>query len=110
MIQAFTEFTKDLKKCRIKPGFHFMNIEAYKALRMKMTSMKIKYQLTPPINNRANNAEREIQTLNKKSIVGMCSLDKYFHLQLWDRFLQHAIISQNISQTIKNSSPPISLY
>ena len=95
MIRAFTSLTEDLKSGRINPGFHFMDNEASTALNMTMTSMNNKYQLVPPSNHRANNSERAIKTFNNHFITGLCSVDKYFHLQLWYRLLQQATIILN---------------
>ena len=81
MIRAFISSTEDLKYLGIHPGFHFMDNEASAALNMTMTTMNIKYQLFPPSNHRANNAVIVIQTFNSHFIVGMCRLDKDFHLQ-----------------------------
>ena len=61
-----------------------------------MATMSIKYQLVPPNNHRANNAEISIQKFKNHFIEGLCSLDKYFHLKLWDRLLQQATISLNL--------------
>ena len=52
MIRAFTELPADLKSRERKPGFHFMDNEASKALKMKITTMDIKYKLVPPSNHR----------------------------------------------------------
>ena len=82
------------------------NKESY-ALKLTMTNMNIKYKLFPPNNHRANNVEREIQTLNNHFIAGMCSVDKCFHLQLWDRILKQATTSLNLlrqSRTINHIS------
>ena len=57
MIRAFTELSEDLKIRGINPGFHFMDNEAYIYLKMKMTTMDIKYQLVTPSNHRSNNAD-----------------------------------------------------
>ena len=57
MIRYFTELTKYLKSRGINPGFHFMDNEASTALNMTMITMNIKYQLVPPSNHIANNAE-----------------------------------------------------
>ena len=59
MIRFFTSLTEGLKSRGIHPGLHFMDNEASTALNMTMTTMNIKYQLVPPSNHRANNAERE---------------------------------------------------
>ena len=74
-IRDFTEFTKDFKSRRINRGFHFVENEASTSLKMEITTMDINYQLFTPSNHRADNTERLIQTLKKKFIVGLCSVD-----------------------------------
>ena len=74
-----------------------------------MTTMNIKYQLVPPINHRANNAERPIQTFRNQFIVVLCSVEKYFYLQLWNRILQYATISINLLRK-SITLPHISAY
>ena len=96
MIRSLTSLIEDLKILGINPGFHFMDNEAYTTLKMTMTTMNIKYQLFPPRNHRSNNSERAIQTLKNRFIAVLCSVDKYFHLQLWERLLQQATISLNL--------------
>ena len=80
IIRPVTDLTKDLRRCGINPGFHFMDDEASKSLKKKMTSMKIKYQFVPPSNHRSNNAERAIQNFKNHFTAGLCSIDKDFHL------------------------------
>ena len=89
-IRAFTSLTEDLKIQGINPGFHFMYNKSSTTLKMTMNSMNIKYQLVPPSNHRANNTERYIQTFKKPFITVMCRVDKDFHIQLWEIFLQQA--------------------
>ena len=62
---------------------------------MTINSMNIKYHLVSPSNHRANNAEKEIKTFKNHFIVVLFSVDKYFHMQLWDRIVQKATISLN---------------
>ena len=62
-----------------------------------MTTMDIKYQLVPPSDHRENNAEKSIQTFKNHFISGLCSVDKYFHLQLWERLIHQATISLSFS-------------
>ena len=66
------------------------------ALKLTMTTMNLKYQLVPPNNHRENNEDIEIQTFKNHFIAELYSLDKYFHLQLWDILLQQATISLNL--------------
>ena len=61
-----------------------------------MATMNIKYQLLPTSNQREKNAERAIQTFKNHFIEGMCSIEKYFNLQLWDRLLHQTKISLNL--------------
>ena len=82
IIRAFSSLTEDLKSRGIHAGFHFMDNEASTALKLTMTTMNIKYQLVPPSNHRANNAERAIKNFRNHFIEEPCSVDKYFHLQL----------------------------
>ena len=68
---------------------------------MTMTSMSIKYQLFPPINNRANNAEREIQTFKNHFIEGLCIGDNDFNMQLWVRILKPETIILNMIRQLR---------
>ena len=61
-----------------------------------MTIMDIKYQLFPPSNYRLKNTEIVIQTVKSHFIAGLCSVYKYFCLQLWYRLLQQATTSLNL--------------
>ena len=87
MIWDFIEFTTDFKSCRINPGIHFMDNEASTDFKMATITMDIKYQLVTPSNHRSNNAKISIQKLKNYFITVLCSVDKYFHLQFWDRLL-----------------------
>ena len=71
IIRFFTSLTEDLKIQGIKPGFHFMDNKASTALKMNITTNNSKYQLVPPSNHRANNAERAIQEFKNHSIAGL---------------------------------------
>ena len=107
MIRAFTSLTEDLKIWGINPGFHFMDNEAYTALKLTMTSMNIRYQLVPPSNHRSNHSERAIQTFKNHFIAWLCRVDKYFHLRFWYIILHQAKIGLNLlcqSITLPQSS------
>ena len=110
MIRDFTSLTEDLKIRGIHPGFHFMDNEASTALKMTMMTMNIKYHLVPPSNHISKNVKRAIQTFKNHFIEGLCSVEEYFHLQLWDRLLQQAKNKSKHAQAIKNLSPHLSLY
>ena len=59
-----------------------MDNEASTAFKMAIKNMNIKYQMVPPIYHRGGNAERANQTFKNHFIAGICSVDKYFYLQL----------------------------
>ena len=84
-----------LKSHGINSGLQFMDNGASESLRMVMATMYRKYQLVPPINHKADNEEISIQTFQKNFIVILCSVDKEFHLQLWEKLLKQAKISLN---------------
>ena len=96
MIRYLTSLNEDLKSRGINPGLHFMDNEASTDLNITMTTMSINYQLVSPSNYRANNAERSIQEFKNHFIAGLCSENKYFHIQLQDILLQQATISLNL--------------
>ena len=109
MIRDFKYLTEDLKTRVIHPGFHLMDNKAYTALEPTMMTMNIKYQLVPPSNHRENNAGNAIKKLNNHFIAGLNSVDKDFHVQLWDRLLQQVKICLNlIRQPV--TLPHISAY
>ena len=87
--------------------------EVSTSLKMTMTSMNINYQLVTPSNHRANNAERAIQTFINHFIVGLFSVDRDFHIQLWGRLLQKATISLNFlrqSRTLTHLSTYTNIF
>ena len=108
-IRAFKSLTEDLQIQGIHPGFYFTNNKTSTALKLTMATMNIKYQLVPTSNHIENNAEIEIKKFKNHFIAGLSIIDKYFHLQLWDRLLQQAKISLNLlRQSI--TLPHISAY
>ena len=86
-----------------------MDNEVSYALNLTMNTMNLKYQLVPPSNNIANNAERAIQTFKNHFIAELCSLDKGFHLQLCDILLQQTTISLKLLRQSR-TLPRISAY
>ena len=113
MMHAFTKLTTYLKTRGINPGFHFMDNESSEALKMAMATMDINYQLVPPSQHRANNAERAIHTFKNHVTSGLCvrlcSVDENLHLQLWDILLHKSTISLNLIQKSR-LHPHLSAY
>jgi hypothetical protein len=53
----------------------------------------------PPYSHRRNSAERAIRSFKDRLIAGLCSTDKSFPMNLWDRLLPHAVITLNMLRT-----------
>ena len=87
-----------------------MDNEAPTALEKTTTNMDITYQLVPPGNHKAKNAERAIKTFKKHFIAGLCSVDTDFHLQLWNRILQQAKTSLRPPAKIKFTPTTVGLH
>ena len=71
ILHAFTELRTDLKNRGFNPGFHVMDNEASTALKKRMSTMGIKYELVPPCNHIANYSTRSIQKFNNHFISGL---------------------------------------
>ena len=82
MIRAFITLTEDLKSRAINPRLHFMDNEELKALKTTMTTMGIKYQLSPPQEITEKNSDRDIQTFKNHFIAGLYRVDNYLHIKL----------------------------
>ena len=88
MKRSFTELTGDFQSRGINPGFHFMDNKSLTYFKMSMTTLNITYQLVPPSNHRENNVERARQTFRNHFIAGLFSVDKGFHIGLWNILIQ----------------------
>ena len=109
MIRSLIELTEYLKSCGINPVLHFIGNESSIYLKMTMNTMNIKYQLVPPDNHRAKQFRERNSNVQTHFIVVLCSVDKEFHLQLWDTLLQRATISLNFLRQSR-SLPHLSAY
>ena len=80
----------------LRPRLQRLDNEASKALQQFMHSAGVDFQLAPPHVHRQNAAERAIRTFKNHLIAGLCSTDRDFPLNLWDRILPQAIITLNL--------------
>jgi hypothetical protein len=74
-------------------------MEASSAITKYLNTEGIKWQLVPPNEHRVNAAERAIQTFKNHFIAGLCTTDRYFPFQLWDKLLPQAQDSLNMLRT-----------
>jgi hypothetical protein len=76
-----------------KPLLQQLNNEASRALQTFMDEEKIDFQLAPPQVHRRNAAERVIRTFKNHFIAGLCSTNRDFPLNLWDKLLPQCLIT-----------------
>jgi hypothetical protein len=72
-----------------------LNNEASRSLQTFMDEEDITFQLAPPQIHRRNAAERAIRTLKNHVIAGLCSTNRDFPLNLWDKLLPQCLITLN---------------
>ena len=93
----------------LRPRLQRLDNEASTALQQFMHSEAVDFQLAPPHVHRRNAAERAIRTFKNHFIAGLCSTDKDFPLNLWDRLLPQALITLNLLR-ISRINPHLSAY
>ena len=93
----------------LRPQLQRLDNEASTALQQYMHSEHVDFQLAPPHVHRRNAAEKAIRTFKNHLIAGLCSTDKAFPLNLWDRLLPQALISLNLLRASR-ISPLLSAY
>eukprot|EP00804_Cyclotella_cryptica_P025469 CCRYP_011974-RA/>CCRYP_011974-RA protein AED:0.11 eAED:0.08 QI:0/0/0/0.66/0/0.33/3/0/643 len=76
--------------------FNVLDNEASHAITEYLRQHDIKWQFVPPNKHRVNAMVRAIQTFKNHFIPGLCSTDRDFPSQLWDKLLQQAQDSLNM--------------
>ena len=83
--------------------------ECPKAFKIFLKEEKINLQLVPPYDHRTNPAEKAIDNFKSHFITGLASLLPTFTMHLWNRLIEHAVITLNLLRKIK-LHPKISAY
>jgi len=99
IVKAFDDVFSYLESKGFKPKFNVFDNEASHAITEYLRNKDIKWQFVPPNEHRVNTAERAIQTFKNHFISGLCSTDRNFPSQLWDKLLQQAQDSLNMLRT-----------
>jgi hypothetical protein len=99
IVNAFDDVFTYLEEKGFKPRFNVLDNEASSAITEYLRRKDIKWQFVPPNEHRVNAAERAIQTFKNHFIAGLCSTDKQFPSQLWDKLLPQAQDSLNMLRT-----------
>ena len=99
IVEAFKSTLEELTKQGFKPKLNIMDNVASKAVITFLNESDIDLQLVEPHNHRVNSAERAIQTFKNHFIVGLCTTDQNFPLQLWDELIIQSQDSLNMLRT-----------
>jgi hypothetical protein len=93
----------------LHPKLQILDNEASKLLVDYITGQGIDYQLAPPHVHRRNAAERAISTYKDHFIAGLCSTDKDYPLDLWDKLIPQSVITLNLLRRSR-INPQLSAY
>jgi hypothetical protein len=96
LLRAFQVMEQELVARGLTPKLMKLDNEASKLLKTYLHQQNITFQLVPTYSNRRNAAEREIISFKDHLIAGLCSTDKSFPMNLWDRLLPQAVITLNM--------------
>jgi hypothetical protein len=99
LLRAFQVMEQELVARGLKPKLVKLDNEASKLLKTYLHEQNITFQLVPPYIHRRNSAERAIRSFKDHLIAGLCSTDKSFPMNLWDRLLPQAVITLNMLRT-----------
>ena len=103
-IEKFKEIYKYLKSRNYAPKLHVMDNECSKFLKDYLNEdKKVRTQLVESDIHRINAAKQAIQTYKNHLILGLCTVDKMFPLQLWDKTLEQLEITLNLLQTSRKN-------
>jgi hypothetical protein len=99
LLRAFRVMEQELVARGLQPKLMKLENEASKLLKMYLHQQNITFQLVPPYSHRRNSAERAIKSFKYHLIARLCSTDKSFPINLWDRLLPQAVITLNMLRT-----------
>jgi hypothetical protein len=83
----------------LKPKLITLENGASKLLKDYLHDQDINFKLVPPYCHGRNAAEHTICLFKDHLISGLCSINKFFPMHLWDRLLPQAILTLNMLRT-----------
>ena len=109
IVNAWEIINKKFENAAVTPETYVIDNEASLDLTQAMNAKNIKFQLVPPHNHRANQAERAIQTYKNHFVAILASVDPDFPLAQWDLLLQQTNITINLLRSAR-CNPKLSAY
>jgi hypothetical protein len=99
-LRAYNKLHQFLVDCSFKPLLQKLDNEASNALKRTMQDKDINFQLVLSHTHRGNTAECAIQTFKNQFMACLCTADKLFPTQLWDRIMPQATTTLNLLCTL----------
>lgn len=96
IINAYKVIHAKLVAAGLRPQLQRLDNECSEVLKAYMRAQDVTFQLVPPGVHCRNATEQAIRTFKNHFIAGLCSVDKYFPLHLWDHLLPQAFLTLNI--------------
>jgi hypothetical protein len=96
LLKAFQCMEQELVARGLKPKLMKLDNMASKLLKDYLYHQDITFQLVPPYSHIHKSAERAIRSFKDHLIAGLCSTDKSFPMNLWDRILPQAVMTLNM--------------
>jgi hypothetical protein len=87
IIAEYTQSVSLFESHRLKPLLQWLDNEASSALQSPMDENGIAFQLAPPHCHRRNASERVIHTFKNHFIADLCSTNRDFPFNMWDKLL-----------------------
>jgi hypothetical protein len=109
MIRAYQVLVDHLCSAGVTPKMHILDNKCSAEFKERIQLNNMQYQLVPSHDHRRNIAENAIQVFKAHFISILCSADKMFPLNLWDRLLGQAEHTLNMLRTSR-MMPSVSAY
>ena len=96
ILTVFQTIHSRLVAAGLRPRLQHLDNECPAALKSFLRDDHNDFQLVPPGMHHRNAAERAIRTFKNHFIAGLCSVDKDFPLNLWDKLFPQAKFTLNL--------------
>jgi hypothetical protein len=96
IVAAYKQAVSLFESRRFKPLLQRLDNEASSALQSLMDDNGIAFQLAPLHCQRRNAAERVIHTFKNHFITGLCSTNRDFPLNIWDKLMPQCLLALNL--------------
>ena len=104
IVNAWESINKKFKAAGVQPSTCIMDNECSNDLKQALTKQNVSWQLVPLHNNRANRAERAIQTFKTHFKACLVTINDEFLMREWDRLLYQVEFTLTLLRSAKANS------